>query len=393
MLPNVKLIFTKFNRIIARYLQNKYRNVVVCFLISITFSLIYYPEIVRKRISNDWASVDISLQKFVDSKIEKPLNPTLNFPPEDHFRKRDLRITPYLFANIFHLNALRLFYLQVLLLPLFVWFSIQLIRRVTNNMAMAFWGTIALTFTYVGNSFNYDTLFYDSYAYLGLIAALYFYKSPVIIFILLASYFVDERSIAPSLIIPLFAALTNFQLTETSNDFKNTLKRLFLQNKSFWMVFSSLLIYIVIRFWFYITYHLDTPVGEKSGVSLGLGFIHGVKVPLAIFSSLKLNLLLILFAVFYLIKKKYFIVALWFAGVFMLTFVIGTAVEDVTRSLAYGFLLVFVVYLLAVQINEDASSFIYFIAFVNILTPTYTLLLSLYKIEAFSWFLHYSQKF
>lgn len=200
MLPNINLLFKKFNCFIASYLQDKYWNVVVCFLIFLIFSLIYYPEIVRKRINNDWASVDISLQKFVGSKIEKPLKPTLNFPPEDHFRKRDLRITPYLFANIFHLNALRLFYLQVLLLPFFIWFSIRLISRVTNNMVLAFWGTIALAFSYVGNSFNYDTLFYDSYAYLCLLVALYFHKHPICILFLLTGYFVDERSIVPALL-------------------------------------------------------------------------------------------------------------------------------------------------------------------------------------------------
>lgn len=393
MLPNISILFTKFNYFVIKYLQNKYWYVVICLLIFLVFSFIYFPEIIRKRISNDWTSIDISVQQFVNNKIEKPLQPTLDFPPEDHFRKRDLRITPYLLANVFSLNSLRLFYLQILLLPVFIWFSIKIINRVTKNAAISFWGTIALLFSYVGNSFNYDTLFYDSYAYLGLLIALYFYKSSISIVFLLASYFVDERSIAPSLIIPLFAGLTNFSLEKTAKDFRTTFSKLITDNKSFWMVCISVLIYIFIRALFYKNYHLDTPIGKHSGVALGLGFIHGTKIPFAIFSSLKLNLLLILAASFYLIKKKYYFVALWFVGIFTTCFLISTAVEDVTRSLAYTFLLVYVVYLLAEQIEEKASKFIYFIAFINILTPTYSLLLSLYRIEAFSWFVHFSQKF
>ncbi|MEA5427408.1 hypothetical protein [Arcicella lustrica] len=374
-------------------MQNKYWYVVICVLIFLVFSFIYFPEIIRKRISNDWTSIDISVQQFVNNKIEKPLQPTLDFPPEDHFRKRDLRITPYLLANVFSLNSLRLFYLQILLLPVFIWFSIKIINRVSKNAAISFWGTIALLFSYVGNSFNYDTLFYDSYAYLGLVIALYFYKSSISIVFLLASYFVDERSIAPSLIIPLFAGLTTFSLAQTTQDFKTTFYKLFSHNKSFWTVFISVLIYIFIRILFYKNYHLDTPIGKDSGVSLGLGFIHRTKIPFAIFSSLKLNLLLILSTSFYLIKKKYYIVALWFIGIFVACFLVGTAVEDVTRSLSYTFLLVFVVYLLVGQTNEKVSRFIYFIALVNILTPTYSLLSSLYRIEAFSWFVHFSQKY
>lgn len=100
------------------------------------------------------------------------------------------------------------------------------------------------------------------------------------------------------------------------------------------MFLISLSIYVIIRAWFYLNYNLNTPVGERSGVALGLGFVHGIKVPFAIFSSLKLNLLLVFATGFYLVKKKYYFVALWFIGIFTLTFLIGTAVEDITRSLA-----------------------------------------------------------
>lgn len=393
MLPNISLLLTNFNGLINKSLQNRYWCIGMCISVFLIFSLIYYPEVMRKRLHNDWTGNDMLVQKFVNNKISNPFKPTENLLPEDHFSKRDLRITPYILANVFGLNALRLFYLQVLLLPLFIWLSVKVIYKATNNYVLGFWGTIALLFSYVGNSFNFDTLFYDSYAYFGLLLSLYFYKNPLSILFLVASYFVDERSVAPSLVIPLFAGLTLLPLPNTNRNFITTFQKMIVENKSFWLVLISLVIYGSIRIFFYFLYHLQTPVGANSGVKLGLGFIHGAKIPYAIFSSLKLNLLLIIFACFYLFKKKYYIVAVWFTGVFLLSFLVGTAVEDVTRSLAYSFLLVYVVYLLVAQINEKASKFIYLIAFVNILTPTYSLLLNLYKVEAFSWLIHFPQHF
>jgi hypothetical protein len=389
MLPNVNAIFSEFNKYLTSHLQKTHWVFILSLLTFFLFSSIYFPEIIRKRVHNDWTHNDQLIQQFVNNKIENPLKPTLNFAPGEHFSKRDLRITPYIIANIFQLNALRLFYLQLLLLPLFVFFSIKLLTQITKSPPISFWATMALLFTYVGNSFNYDTLFYDSYAYLGLLMALYFSRNIICVFFLIASYFVDERSLVPSMIIPLFVGLSNYSLESTKQEFKITFQKMFIQNQSFWMVFVSVLIYVLIRVLFYFTYHLNTPVGENSGVTLGLAFKYGTKLPYAIFSSLKLNFLLILFACFYLIKKQYYFVALWFTGVFLMSFLVSTAVEDVTRSLAYSYILVYVVYLISIQIKEKISNFVYFIAFVNIFTPTFTLLLNLYKVEAFSWLIHF----
>lgn len=393
MLPNIGILFNNFNTLIIKYWQNRYWCISISILVFLVFSLIYFPEVIRKRVHDDWTGNDVLVQQFVNNKIANPFKPTENLLPHDHFSKRDLRITPYILANAFGLNSLRLFYLQILLLPLFIWLSVKVIYKATNNYVLVFWGTIALLFSYVGNSFNFDTLFYDSYAYFGLLLSLYFYKNPLGILFLVASYFVDERSVAPSLIIPLFAGLTIYPIHSTNKDFATIFQKMIVQNRTFWLVFISLVIYATIRIIFYLLYHLQTPVGEHSGVTLGLGFIHGAKIPYAIFSSLKLNLLLIIFACFYLFKKKHYIVAVWFTGVFLVSFLVGTAVEDVTRSLAYSFLLVYIVYLLVAQIKEKASKFIYLIAFVNILTPTYSLLLNLYKVEAFSWLIHFPQHF
>lgn len=393
MLPEILYLFNQLNTFILKCLKNKFGFLSICFLAFGLFSFIYFPEAIRKRIHNDWTGNDMLVQSFVNNKIVHPFQATKNLLPADHFSKRDLRITPYILANIFHLNSLRLFYLQVLLLPCFIWLSIKILIRTTGDFLLSFWATMAILFSYVGNSFNFDTLFYDSYAYLGLLLSLYFYKNPISILFLVASYFVDERSVVPSLVIPLIAGLTIHPLNNTSSNFSITFQKMIIKNKSFWLLFTSLLVYVMIRFFFYKNYHLNTPVGKDSGVTLGLGFIHGVKIPLAIFSSLKMNYLLILSACYYLIKKRYYFVAVWFIGIFVVTFLIGTAVEDVTRSLTYGFLLIFVAYLFLVQIKEKSTNFIYFITFVNILTPTYTLLLNLYEIEAFSWFFHFPKMY
>ncbi|MEA5138001.1 hypothetical protein [Arcicella rigui] len=389
MLPNIHAVFIEFNQYLTTHLQKKHWVFVLSFLVFLLFSVIYFPEIVRKRIHNDWTHNDQLMQQFVNNKIENPLKPTLNFAPGEHYRKRDLRITPYIIANVFHLNALRLFYLQLLLLPLFLFFSVSLLVQITKSPPISFWATVALLFSYVGNSFNYDTLFYDSYAYFALLMALYFSGNLFCVFFLLLSYFVDERSLVPSMIIPLFVGLTKYSIETTKENFKTFFQKMIWQNRSFWMVFVSMLVYVLVRVIFYINYHLNTPVGANSGVTIGLAFKYGTKLPYAIYSSLKLNFLLIFCTCFYLFRKQYYFVGLWFLAVFLMSFLVGTAVEDVTRSLAYSYLLVYIVYLISIQIKENISNFIYFIAFVNIFTPTFTLLLNLYKVEAFSWLIHF----
>ena len=73
---------------------------------------IYFPESVFKKLNKSFSQNEIFIQDFVNHKIDYPLEATKNKDEGDHFMKRELRISPYLVGKIFHLNAVKLFYLQ-----------------------------------------------------------------------------------------------------------------------------------------------------------------------------------------------------------------------------------------------------------------------------------------
>jgi hypothetical protein len=89
-----------------------------------------------------------------------------------------------------------------------------------------------------------------------------------------------------------------------------------------------------------------------------------------------------------LFKWKQSLVAIAYVMIFSLIFIISTAVEDVTRSLAFGFPLLMIYFQLLSKERESQNNqrlFVAMIALVNMLLPTYTLLLHLYQVDAFGW--------
>lgn len=387
MTPNIAFIFDRFNGRIQVLFEKKWGIAKLTIGIFLFFSFIYFPEIIYKRVSADWSTNDKIVQSFVNQKIQSPLTPYVKAEKWDHFRKRDLRITPYLVGKTLHFEAIKLFYLQAFLLfPLFIFLALKSLHALTHDSITAFWATLALLFCYVGNSFPYDTFFYDSFAYLGLLAAFYWRKNIIVIPILLATFFVDERSIIPAGLILILDKLTAEPMDKSS--LIHQLKTLTFNNAFLGKFLIACIAYLAIRIYLYSNYQLATPIGNDAGVSLGLAFIHKFKVPFALFSAFKFNYILILLALTKLIKSKEWIFTLAFATAIVFIFVTSTAVEDVTRSLAYGFLLIFAYYKMmptdSVEIKQ-ARALCAMIALGNLLLPTYSLLLNLYQIPILTW--------
>ncbi len=306
----------------------------------------------------------------------------------NHFRKRDLRLTPYLIGHIFHIEAIKLFYLQVLLLfPLFIYLSLKTIYQLCHDTVTAFWGTLTLLFCYLGNSFYYDTLFFDSYAYLGLLAAFWMRRHWTLIPILLATYFIDERSLAPSLVILLANHMERSNLEPYANSLSE-FRSFTWQNTSFWTFLILGCVYACIRIYLYLQYQLQTPIGSNSGVQFLEVMRHKSKVPLGIFSAFKLDLLFIFLVMNQLLKMKKLFSLLIYLVLFGIIMLISTAVEDVTRSLAFGFPLLLIYFQLLPESKKDKADqrlFVALVAIANALLPTYTLLLNLLRVEAFGW--------
>ncbi len=352
------------------------------------FSIFYFPEAILKRLSNSWNSQDRAIQAFINEKISKPFKPYTQASEGDHLRKRDLRFTPYVVGGLLGLNSAKIFYAQVLLFSAFIYALIKGINNISKDPVIAIFGTICFIYCYVGNSFNFDTLFLDSLAYLGLVSAFLFRRVLGVIPILLLTYFVDERSIIPSLILPLITFIEANRPITSMENYKGTFLKI-IGNRTFIYVFIALILYFLIRLFLYTAMTLNTPIGRDSGVALGLAFDQGSKLPIAIFSALKMNFAILIFGIIYIFQKKSYLVASWILVVFLMSFAIALSVEDVTRSLAYAFPVALPIYLF---VNDSSTrnhtrKVMFVFAAISIFSPTYTLILDLVFIRPLNWLL------
>lgn len=352
------------------------------------FSVAYPPKIIEKRISGSWEPIEKVVQHFLNEKIQNPWKLVHGFGDESHFAKRDLRVTPYLIGSLFQIEAIKLFYLQVLLFPFFIYFLVVLLHRFSKDGLTTFYGLTALLFSYVGNSFFFDTLFLDSLGYFGLLASFFFLRSPLLFPWLLITFFVDERAIVPALILPLSTFL-RYSIPKTEQSIPIFIKEAIWKNRTFWIIVVTIFSYLAIRYVLFQKFGLTTPVGLKNGVSPIVASKFGLKALVAYFSGLKASLFLIFWAIFLAFRTQDKIIASWIYLVFLLVSFISLSVEDITRSFAYGFPIVLVAFQYLFWIEKNGVSKwrkeIRLMAFVSILIPTYTLILDLVRIEAFPW--------
>jgi len=388
MIPNLSNLIFRLNQYIQHLTSTNYGTLILSIIIYLLFSSIYFPESVFKKLNKSFSQNEIFIQDFVNHKIDFPLEATKNKDEGDHFMKKDLRISPYLLGKIFHLNAVKLFYLQSISLIAFIWFFFSTIKKLTHNdSVIAFWSVLAILFTYVGNSFNYDTLFYDSFAYLGLMLSIYFYDKKISILILVFSFFVDERAVIPSLIMPIYYIFNKYEFSKIPKGFIGLLKILVFNNKSFYFLCVSLFIYGIVRIILYFQFDLRTPVGANSGIYIGTAFRFGLKLYFAIFYSLKFYFIFPILTIIGLTRNKYYLIAFYYFLIFFATIIVSISVHDVTRSMSFSFILIFITFKLVYDFREirPFRHLIYLIFITHLFTPTYTLLVNLLHIEPWRW--------
>lgn len=388
MIPHLSNLISRFNQFIQNLTSTNLGTLILSLTIYLLFSSIYFPESVFKKLNKSFSQNEIFIQDFVNHKIDHPLEATKNKDEGDHFMKRELRISPYLVGKIFHLNAVKLFYLQSLSLIAFIWFFFSTIKKLTHNdSSIAFWSVLAILFTYVGNSFNYDTLFYDSFAYLGLMLSIYFYDKKISIFILVFSFFVDERAVIPSLVMPIYFILNKYEFSKIPTSLSEVFKLLILNNKSFYFVSLSIIVYVSVRTLLYFQYDLKTPVGSNSGVTLGFALRHGANMFYALYYALKIFLIFPVLAVYAMAIKRHYWLAISLFLLFTACLVVSTSVDDVTRSMSFSFILIFITFQLAAEFKETRPlrHLLYLMFIIHLITPTYTLLLNLIPMEPWRW--------
>ena len=388
MIPNLSNFISRFNQYIQHLTSSNLGTFILSLFIYLIFSSIYFPESVFKKLNKSFSQNEIFIQDFVNHKIDHPLEATKNKDEGDHFMKRELRISPYLLGKILHLNAVKLLYLQSLSLIAFIWFFFNTVKKLMHNDAsIAFWSVLAMLFTYVGHSFNYDTLFYDSFAYLGLMLSIYFYDKKVSVLFLVFSFFVDERAVIPSLVMPIYFILNKYEFSKIATSISEVFRLLILNNKSFYFVSVSISVYVIIRTILYVQFDLKTPVGSNSGVSIGFALRHGMNMIYAIYYAQKIFLIFPILAICTLTVKKHYCLAISLFLIFTACLIVSTSVDDVTRSMSFSFILIFITFKLAAEFNEISPlrHILYLMFIIHLITPTYTLLLHLIPMVPWQW--------
>jgi hypothetical protein len=217
--------------------------------------------------------------------------------------------------------------------------------------------------------------------------SIYFYDKKISILILIFSFFIDERAVIPSLVLPIYFILNKYEFSKIPTRIVEVLQMLIFKNKSFYYVAISVSAYVMIRTILYFQFDLKTPVGSNSGVSIGFALRHGMNMIYAIYYALKIFLIFPILAICALAVKKHYWLAIALFLIFAACLLVSTSVEDVTRSMSFSFILIFITFRLAYEFNEitPLRHILYLMFIIHLITPTYTLLLHLIPMEPWRW--------
>ncbi len=243
------------------------------------------------------------------------------YDSNSHNSKLLFRITMPLIAHVLHLNVIGILVVQAIFGTLLFYFAIRLFERITRDKVTALLLTLSLTFTYAGRvSFTEIRGMFDGLALFFLVTSMYF-KNPVLIFIsvFLASW-TDERALIASSLVFLYWMY--------SNNFSG--------NRFFYTqtlaVLAGWIAYFGTRYILILFFDFETNAG---GVGLSLLINQVNNTPMAVWSALEGNWLLVIAALYIALKTRKYTFSFLYAGGIVLLLLVSLSVLDLTRSMAY----------------------------------------------------------
>ena len=107
----------------------------------------------------------------------------------------------------------------------------------------------------------------------------------------------------------------------------------------------------------------------------------------AIYYAQKIFLIFPILAICTLTVKKHYCLAISLFLIFTACLIVSTSVDDVTRSMSFSFILIFITFKLAAEFNEVSPlrHILYLMFIIHLITPTYTLLLNLVPMVPWQW--------
>ena len=237
----------------------------------------------------------------------------------------------------------------------------SIVERETGNRLIAFYATLLVALIYPGTAAFLESRYYfDSFAYLFLLAALWF-RSPVSIgFLVLLAGFTDERALIASGFVFLWWTI------KEGGDYSRS-KSFF--NKRSVAVVIALIIYIGIRLFLQSHYGIQTWSEARSEFLLFDQINNSV---MGIWSGLEAGWILVSLATIVMIIKERWLALSVFVGVIAVQVVAALSVVDITRSMGYLLPSLLVAILILVKENEvNLKTYVVVACFVSLIALNY----------------------
>lgn len=271
------------------------------------------------------------------------------------------RITVPLIASVLGIGLKGTLILQFLTGILIFLLVGSIVERETGDRLIAFYATVLVALIYPGTAAFLETRYYfDSFAYLFLLAALWF-RSPfsVGLLVLLAG-FTDERALIASGFVFLW-------WTIKENDSYSRFKSFF--NKRSLAVVIALFVYIGIRLFLQRFYGIQTRSEARSEF---LFFDQINNSVMGIWSGLEAGWILVSLATIVMIIKERWLALSVFVGVIAVQVVAALSVVDITRSMGYLLPSLLVAILILVKENEvNLKTYVMVACFVSLIALNY----------------------
>ena len=315
LLGTIVKFFDNFNTTLNQFLENKF------WLLAITaIALISSLFLASPNLSTDRTEISTKRATAVAMQIEDlQLFWETSEPTNAMFR-----ITVPLIAHVLGIGLKGTLALQFLTgILIFVTVG-ALIERETGDRLLAFYATLLVGFIYPGTAGFLETRYYfDSFAYLFLLAALWFRTPFLIFFLIVLAGFTDERAVIASGFVFIWWVI------KEGGDYSK-LKAFF--NKQSVAVVVGVFTYIGIRLLLQHRFGIETRAEARSEFGL---FEHINNSVMGIWSGLEGGWLLVGLAVIALAVKKRWLPLLVFVCVITVQIIGALAVVDITRSMGY----------------------------------------------------------
>ncbi len=285
-------------------------------------------------------------------------------PAGSHLEKTTFRLTVPFIAWLLHMDTAGLYIVQFIMGVVMILLTLRFCDRVSGDRVSAFLFTAGLVFTYAGSAAFFDIWGQrDPFGYFFLVLAL-FTRNPWLVFssTLLAA-FSDERALIASTLVLLHHALVHMQPQE-----QHVARARF--GRTVYAVLCAWVVYLMVRFSLSHCMGFRTGTGE---LGLTMFFRNLDQLLWGLWSGLEGQWLVVLVFVVFLwrVERRHW--SLLFVGGLGVLAAIAVLVDDTTRSMAYGFIILYPAYawLMGRADKRQVRVVLFFAFLVSLIHPLY----------------------